>query len=88
MLTVAQKKDNQEFLLEARTMVARVLLQHPDGLGIDDLRQICESESIVPSHPTLWGPVMKHRMFTRNGDRRSKSKTCHGRWINIWKLRS
>jgi len=85
MLTAEQRKVNREFLDKARIMTADLLRDSPRGLGIDQIRYYCEA-FLTPSHPTLWGAVVKDKRFVRNGDRRSESKRCHGRWIIVWKL--
>lgn len=87
MLTAEQKKNNQEFLTVARRTAHALLLSHPDGLGVDQIREHCEQCGLTPDNPTLWGAVVRDPRFVRNGDRRSRRKECHGRWINVWKLK-
>lgn len=87
MLTVQQKQNNQDFLDKARRTMRRLLMSHPTGLGIDDVRRHCETIGIKPSNPTLWGAVVRDKGFKRSGDKQSSSTTTHGRWINTWKLR-
>lgn len=87
MLTEVQKKENAIFLDRARSTAYRLLLSHPDGLGIDDIRSHCELCGIQPVNPSLWGAVVRDPRFVRNGDRRSKNPRTHGRWINLWRLR-
>lgn len=86
MLTTMQKRENREFLVLARIQMLMLLRGHPEGLGMDDIRRHCERCGLKPNNTALWGNVVRDKRFKRNGDRRSKRETSHGRWISIWKL--